>query len=128
MSKKKALLITQAGTSIDSATVSSLERQLERRKAYYHRFITKANSLNAQLASLKHKRELTHASENAECPLCEQLVTHKRALEGKFIAQERMAYHQLERLTKVITALKKRLIDDHAVLEAIRSCNERDVT
>ena len=118
-------LTKEAGTPIEQALLASKEKLLERRKAYYHTFISKANALSAKLAAIEHKKQLTHASETAQCPLCEQVVADKDALTAKFDSEEKMSKHQLHRLTIVIKDLKKILIEDHAALELFKKKAEQ---
>lgn len=111
------LLSKEAGLTPDAAQHTTIEKRFERRKAFYHTFISKAQTLNSQLTALEHKKKLTHDSNEAQCPLCEQEVRDKDRLIKKFETQESLLKHQLTRLTALIVELKKALIEDHAALE-----------
>lgn len=96
------------------------ESALERGKAYYHSFLSTMQRLTAQLAALEHKKLLMHDSRTTQCPLCEQQVTDTTTLEAKFAAQENLYKHQRNRLLQVTHTLKKKLIEDHGVIEVLK--------
>ncbi len=114
------LLSRSTENKVDQGAFEKLSSALEKRKAYYHSFVSKAQWLSSQLGPLEHKKQLVHVQGTAVCPLCEQHVEDTTTLHNKFEAQERRFKHQLARLSNVIVSLKKTLIDDHAQLEALK--------
>ena len=118
------LLAQQMNQSFDpSSTIENQEKNLERRKAYYHTFISKAQSLKTVLEELAQKKQLINSAEEAQCPLCEQ-VTDREKLAQKFSREERIKSHQLKRLTSVCSSLKASLLHEHAALEALKKQRE----
>ena len=120
IAEETAMLYRELGSEVSHALLDLLTKKLERRKASFHTFISKANSIASHLKALKHKKELVHTSADATCPLCEQPVANTHALEQQFEKQEHRAEHQLTRLSQVTASLKKMLIDEHAALEALK--------
>ncbi len=94
--------------------ISHHEKMLERRKGYYHSFISRANSLKSLIASILQKKQLVTSSEQPVCPLCEQ-ITDRDHLTQKFTREEKLRTHQLTRLTEVCTTLKSALIAEHTL-------------
>ncbi|MFI5333173.1 MAG: AAA family ATPase [Candidatus Babeliales bacterium] len=97
------------------AALISVERQFEKRKDYYQKFITQGNWLTNELQSFEHKQAAIHDTDNPSCPLCEQNLSasRKKFLKGMFGKQEHTIKHQLNRLTTVIKNLKTLLIEQH---------------
>ncbi|MCX5922475.1 MAG: SMC family ATPase [Candidatus Dependentiae bacterium] len=108
-----------------SATLNShtiIEKQFERRKEYYQKFLEQGRWLTGELENLEQKKQLAHDDEDPSCPLCEQNLSaaRKRFLKNKFVEQEQFLRHRLQRITNVVKQLKKILIDQHATLEDAR--------
>ncbi len=99
------------------------EKKLERRKGFYHGFVSKAHTLKSTLASLIQKIQLITSAEQAVCPVCEQ-VTDKEMLTSKFTKEQHLKNHQLQRLTAVCTTMKPTLIEEHTHLEALKKQRE----
>ncbi len=107
-------------------TLKELEKEFERRKMFYHKFITRGNHLKTELKNLAHKKKLAGDGQRPSCPLCEQHLSHehKRLLESKFHEQESFFVHQLTRLGSVIKKLKSLLIDQHEHINHIKNKRE----
>ncbi len=100
-------------------TLELQEKQFEKRKAYYHKFLAQATMINNELTSLEQKKELAIKSEDSQCPLCEQGLSsdRKQAILSKFTQQEWLYSHQLARLSRGSKYLKNILYDQHKFLE-----------
>ena len=120
-----ALLLSQRGMpeTNQSALIAIHEKNLERRKAYYHTFISNAQAFKTQLEDLTQKQHLINSAHEAICPLCEQ-ITDKEKLAKKFVLQEKIKSHQLKRLTTVCSSLKAALLSEHASLENLKKERE----
>ncbi len=99
--------------------LNKAEALFERRKAAYHTFVSKAQTITHNRAALAQKLELIENTEQAQCPLCEQNAD-KKHLHKKFTAHENLYKHQLSRLQKVTTELKASLVREHAALENMK--------
>ncbi len=93
------------------------EAQLEKRKAMYQNFVSLGNWINSELNSLANKKKLVHKDDPA-CPLCEQNLSasRKKFLKLNFEKQESFLIHRLQRLKRIIPALKEILINQHATI------------
>ncbi len=107
----------------NEALIISQEKQLERKKSYYHAFTSRAQSLKATIASILQKKQLVESSEQAVCPLCEQ-ITDKDHLTQKFSQEEKLRSHQINRLSQVCISLKALLMQEHSELEALKKNRE----
>lgn len=105
------------------AVVTKEEALFERRKSFYHKFVSKGNQLAQELKQIKHKQQLAHDEDNPSCSLCEQNLSasRRRFLQTKFIAQEQLMQHQINRLTVVLASLKQILTEQHKQLELLRA-------
>lgn len=103
----------------DLTKIEQYEKQFEKRKNYYQQWITQGNILKNELTNLEHKKKLVHNEQAPSCPLCEQNLSasRKRFLKTTFLDQERTIKHKLARFTKLITHLKKLLLEQHPQLE-----------
>ena len=97
----------------------ALEKQFEKRKETYQRWIANGQYLHTQLEQLQQKKELVTNEDAPCCPLCEQNLSasRKRFLQQKFSDTGRMLFHRCKRLQKVTTALKGILVAQHKQLE-----------
>lgn len=91
------------------------EKNIERRKQFYHAFVARGNSSAVTLKELEHKRTLSDNIEAPACPLCEQALSssRKRFLQDKIAHQEHLITHQKNRLARIIPLLKNQLIEQH---------------
>lgn len=121
--KKKALTkiekeITSYKNSLEQLRelIQTEEKNIERKKQFYHAFVAKGNSSAATLKELEHKRTLSDGIETPACPLCEQALSssRKRFLQDKIAHQEHLIVHQKNRLARIIPLLKNQLIEQHA--------------
>ncbi|MBA3954258.1 SMC family ATPase, partial [Candidatus Dependentiae bacterium] len=109
--------------TVSSAAFTQLENQFDKRKAAYHKFIAQGNLLKSELASIKHKKELSHNANNPLCPLCEQDLSQekKHVLSSALEKTEQRYTWQLARLTKIIKNLKEVIVAQHTTLEKQRA-------
>ncbi len=109
-------------TISDNTNSITIERQFEKRKAHYQKWLTKANVFHTELQQLDQKKQLTFDEHNPSCPLCEQNLSaaRKKFLKTKYHRQEHFLHHRLKRLSTVLAQLKKILIDQHAQLEELK--------
>ena len=102
--------------------LAPIEKQFEKRKEYYQRWIAHANMISAELAAINQKNKLVHDEESPSCPLCEQNLTasRKRFLKNKFEDDILFLKQRFSRLSTVIKKLKTILFDQHGNLELIK--------
>lgn len=108
-----------------------IEKQFEKRKEHYQRWIAQANMINAELGALSQKNKLVHDEESPSCPLCEQNLSasRKRFLKSKFESDIAFLKHRFAQLSSLIKKLKTILVEQHAQLEQIKKQqNEYQVT
>lgn len=105
---------------------SLLEKQFERRKEYYHRFIADGNALKKELDELEQKKQLAHREDDPSCPLCEQNLSasRKRFLKNKFEERGHFIAHRCARLSALIKRLKELLIEQHAHINQNKKNND----
>jgi len=126
-----ALIRAQSAPNQQTAlALAAQERQFERRRDYYQRFIAQGNLIKSELASLGQKKGLVHDDENPSCPLCEQNLSasRKRFLKATFATHERFMTHRLGRLTALIGNLKDLLVEQHAQITALKKAQEEQKT
>ena len=111
--------------SISEESISHAEKTLERKKSYYHIFVTKAQSLTSQLSALSQKKLLVSSTDQARCPLCDQ-PADKESLCATFEIDEKRYTHQRTRLTRIIGQLKAILINEHEKLQELKTARERE--
>jgi DNA repair protein SbcC/Rad50 len=99
--------------------IKTLEKLIERRKAYFHTFASKASALSNQRESIEQKERLVGQLERPLCPLCEQ-ETDRAALVLKFEKEKKLVVHRLERLTKIGKTLKERLLENRAAYDLLK--------
>ena len=94
------------------------EKQFERRKQFYQRYVALGNMLAEEIQNLDQKNDLIH-EDDPSCPLCEQNLsaTRKRFLKEKFTKQERTIRHRLGRIGRVVKSLKQLLLEQHKTIE-----------
>lgn len=102
---------------------TALEKQFEKRKEYYQRWVAQANMINGQLATIERKSKLVHDEESPSCPLCEQNLSasRKRFLKNKYEDEITFLKLRLARLSTLIQTLKPMLIEQHKQLEKVRA-------
>ncbi|MCL5875631.1 MAG: SMC family ATPase [Candidatus Dependentiae bacterium] len=120
MEKNKQLVQELQATTGQLQKKVVLEKQFERRKEYYHRFIALGTSLQAELSALEQKQKLVHDDNDPSCPLCEQNLSasRKKFLKSKFSEEKQFIIHRIARLSSVVKKLKELLVENHAQLEA----------
>ena len=102
--------------------LNALEKQFEKRKEYYQRWIAHANMISAELNALDQKNKLVHDEDSPSCPLCEQNLSasRKRFLKNKFEDDIVFLKQRFTRLSTLIKKLKIILLGQHAQLEQIK--------
>jgi exonuclease SbcC len=98
-----------------------LEKQFERRKNTYHSFVTQGNFLKKELDDHDEKEKLLAKAE-ARCPLCEQELSDTlcTSLTSRFETKQVHLRHQIDRLARVIKALKEKLIEQHETVTSLK--------
>lgn len=111
-----------------SSTKEMLEKKFERRKEYYHRFISLGNTLSQEKSSLVQKTDwVEDQGEAPSCPLCEQNLSasRKKFLLTKFNQEGTIKARTIHRLSVAVKQLKDLLVRDHADLEKMRKLAEQ---
>ena len=106
----------------NSEQIARIEKQFEKRKEHYQRWIALANVLNTQINATSKKNSLVIDEESPSCPLCEQNLSaaRKRFLKKKFETDATTLHHQFTRLSNLIKKMKPVLIEQHAHLEQLK--------
>lgn len=99
----------------------SFETKFEKRKSFYHMFVQKLQFINKNSSDLQEKKDRLEKQSSTHCPLCDQLVTaaRKKFLYNALIKQEQFLNHQKQRVTTVLTGLKKILLEQHPELQTL---------
>lgn len=120
--EEQALKISLNTTEKIKQSFNADKKQFDRRKEAYQRYIAEGNIYTTQLAEHKQKQILACKTESASCPLCEQTVTasRRRFLEAKFARQVHTLTRKVQRLSRVVQALKPIIITQHAQLEPLQ--------
>ena len=107
----------------NSAKLIETEKQFEKRKEHYQKWIAQANALSAEITGIIKKNKLVQTQEAPACPLCEQNLSaaRKRFLKNKFETDIVWLEYRLKKLTVVIKKLKIVLVDQHAQLQIIKN-------
>jgi len=108
--------------SITNKELSPQEKQFEKRKEHYQKYITQGNLIVRELENLNHKQLLSQDEGNPSCPLCEQNLSasRKRFLKSKFLMQELFLKHRLERFSRLIINLKNKLLEQHSTINSLK--------
>ena len=108
------------------AHIEKTEAHLEKRKTTYQHFVSLGNWINAELHNLSNKKKLVH-EDDPSCPLCEQNLSasRRRFLKANFDKNESFLSHRLQRLKRIIPALKEILVSQHAQLTADKELIKR---
>lgn len=103
------------------AELALVEKQFDRRKNAYHSFVTQGNFLKKELDDHDEKEKLLAKAE-ARCPLCEQELSEGlcTSLTIRFAKRQGHLRHHIERLARVIKALKEKLIEQHETITALK--------
>ena len=107
-------------------THAAYEKQFERRKDYYQKFIAQGTWIKQELDNLEQKNKLVHDDDNPSCPLCEQNLSanRKRFLKKRFEGDAHWLNHRLQRLKKITITLKALLLEQHAQLAKLKKNND----
>ncbi len=125
--QSKALAEELQSCAVQLKLKAVIEKQFERRKEYYHRFIAQGNALQAELGALEQKQRLVHDDNDPSCPLCEQNLSasRKKFLKGKFSDQKQIISRKIIRLGWVVKKLKELLVENHTQLETTKQVENR---
>lgn len=96
--------------------------QFEKRRSSYQAYIQMGNYLKTQLQSLQHKKSIIEDEQSPSCPLCQQILTAKRKvfLNKQLESEEHFIEHRLARVTRLLTALKQILLDQHKQIDSFQ--------
>jgi len=124
----KKLQHTISLSQISKKELETQNKQFERRKEYYQKYITQGNWIKKELTSLKQKKILSQDKGNPSCPLCEQNLSasRKRFLQAKFETQEAFLMHRFSRLSQIIKNLKKKLIEQHTAIDKLKGVFDKN--
>lgn len=103
----------------DEARYVNLKNRFEKRKLFYHNFLSQGTFANNELDQLKKKIVLADDDNAPSCALCEQNLSasRKRFLKNKFFTTKKMTIHRIQRLKRIVEKLKHLLVADHKTLE-----------
>lgn len=98
---------------------TALEKQFEKRKEHYQRWIAQANMIKTELETTDQKYTLVQDEQSPSCPLCEQNLSasRRRFLIKKFDTDTEFLKQRLAKLAALIKSIKALLIEQHALLE-----------
>lgn len=122
--------IEQLGKTGDPALLindtATLEKQFERQKTFYLKWMEEGKRSTQELQSLGHKQQLTHDVDNPSCPLCEQNLSQarKRFLSKKFEHQHTFLIHRIARLKALLAALKEAIEKQKTALSISKKTDE----
>jgi len=93
------------------ADTATLEKQFERQKNFYLKWVEQGKQATQELQTLGRKKLLAHDATNPSCPLCEQNLSlaRKRFLAKKFDEQEQFLTHRIDRLKRTLQKLKEQI-------------------
>lgn len=120
--RKQQLLQILTQQTIVSMDTSHVEKQFEKRKEHYQRWIAQANMISAELETTDQKYALVQDEQSPSCPLCEQNLSasRRRFLIKNFDTHTQFLKHRLAKLTNLIKSVKAALIEQHAQLEQFK--------
>lgn len=103
--------------------LSKKEKDFERKKIFYQRWIVKGNNLKASAQDVHQKYSFMTSAEKSECPVCLQEVkgSEKERLLTLFTSQQSYFTHQINRLKNIIPHLKQTLHTEFHNLEQLRA-------
>ncbi|MDR3647388.1 MAG: SMC family ATPase [Candidatus Babeliales bacterium] len=127
--------LTQDNNKINLATVDEqlilkAEKQFDKRRNYYQKFIAQGNQIKSELNALEQKCKLSSDDQNPSCPLCEQNLSasRKKFLKQQFANQEIFLNHRLKRITGLISKLKDILMSQHNEIKSYKDSLELNKT
>jgi len=114
--------------AINKKEIETEEKQFEKRKEYYQKYITQGNWIKRELDNLQQKQLLSQGEGNPSCPLCEQNLSaaRKKFLKAKFAKQEKFLTHRITRLRKIIKNLKEKLIIQNETVQKLKTVVEKN--
>lgn len=117
--KEREFLEKQFVAGIEPSLLAALEKQFDKRKEYYQKWVAQGNLLTTQRNSMLKKNSLVDHDDTPSCPLCEQNLTaaRRRFLKKKFEIDQAFYTHRLERIARLVKTLKSVLVEQHAQIE-----------
>jgi exonuclease SbcC len=105
-----------------AAALGAQEKQFEKRKEHYQKYIVMGNMLTTELKNLAQKDALVRNEQDPSCPLCEQNLSasRRRLLKQQFTLNQRFLAHQRNRLVQVVKQLKQILLTQHSQIAALK--------
>lgn len=102
-----------------TSSLSHEKQQFEKRRARYQTWVQHGNRLKTELLELQQKKQIIHDSNKPSCPLCEQSLDaqQKQSINQQLNTHGNFFMHQLNRLKKMVPALKEILVQQHKTLE-----------
>ncbi len=106
----------------NQTTITTIEKQFEKRRNHYQQWITQANYIKNELNHIKQKNAFVLDDASPSCPLCEQNLSasRKKFLKTKLASNATNLTHRYSRLSKLINTLKPMLIEQHKHLDTLK--------
>ena len=103
------------------------EKQFEKRKEHYQKYIALGNMLYNELKNIAQKENLVCNKQDPSCPLCEQNLSasRRRFLTQQFDKKKQLLTHRCNRLSRVTKQLKQLLIAQHEEITALKKIREQ---
>ncbi len=103
-------------------TITTIEKEFEKRRNHYQQWITQANYLKNELDLIKQKNAFVLDDASPSCPLCEQNLSasRKKFLKTKLANNATNLTHRYARLSKLIRTIKPMLIEQHKHLDILK--------
>ena len=107
-------------------THAALEKQFEKRKMFYYRWVAQAQALHIEQQQIMQKSELTHNENDPSCPLCEQNLSasRKKFLKSKFLKHVSFLEYRYKKLHALIKRLKSLLVEQNTELESLKKTHQ----
>ena len=109
----------------EADALDELEKNFERRKVFYHKWVASGNELKKELRAIADKRSLINLTA-ACCPLCKQQLSDEMCNEicTLFGREEHAGERRLERMTRLIQELKNILVSQNAMILNLKKKRE----
>jgi len=105
----------------------AVKAQFEKRRIFYQTLVQRGNWIQKEHKELDHKKLVVQDKKSPSCPLCEQVLTVKRKqfLARTFLKQEKFLTNRLDRITRLIKALKVLLFEQHLKVQKLSLQDEQ---
>lgn len=103
---------------VNGELLTQQKTKFDRRKDYYHTFVTRGILLDKELRQLEQKQIINNEECGHQCPLCEQDLSPSRRkfLKDKFEISTQLLQQRIQRLHHVTKNLKTILQNDYIIL------------